>query len=177
MNNVASVENYVIDLHNSWCFITSVRKPNLIIVKCYIKQKNNSAGLKKRGAAFRYLDVRKPPIRSQRIFFVLFMNYCQNIFETFTCIFRKRKNNSMTREMSRATNSARVAFIWSFLWGRFYLLDVARLDAIIGDRHRVSGNGSSLFVTYQMFRQKSIYLKNRSVRLNSWAGTQFNPAS
>ena len=142
-------------------------RKKLIIVKCYIKQKNNSAGLKKRGAAFRYLDVRKPPIRSQRIFFVLFMNYCQNIFETFTCIFRKRKNNSMTREMSRATNSARVAFIWSFLWGRFYLLDVARLDAIIGDRHRVSGNGSSLFVTYQVFRQKSIYLKNRSVRLNS----------
>ena len=163
MNNLASVENIVIDLHNSRFFITSVRKPNLIIVKFYIKQKNNSAGLKTRGAAFRYLDIRKPPLRSQRIFFVLF---CQNICETFTCIFRKRKNNSMTREMSRATNATRVAFIWSFLQGRFYLLDVARPDAIIGDRHRVFGNGSSLFVTYQVFRQKSIYLKYRSVRLN-----------
>ena len=118
MNNLASVENIVIDLHNSWFFITSVRKPNLIIVKFYIKQKNNSAGLNKRGAAFRYLDTPKPPLRSQRIFFVLFINYCQNICETFTCIFRKRKNNSMTREMSRATNSTRVV-----LSGRSYRED------------------------------------------------------
>ena len=111
-------------------------------------------------------QIPKPPPRSQRIFFVLFINYCQNIFETFTCIFRKRKNNSMTREMSRAINDTRVAFIWSFLSGRFYFLDVAWPDAIIGDRHRVTGNSSNPDCLSGVSPDKH-FLKVRSVRLNS----------